>query len=84
MKKERLYRLHTEQLLMNIQEFVPEDSFLRHSNSYNYLIKEMDEFQHSCLTQQEVEIEKLVDTIKSTESTLECICAVKKFMYESA
>lgn len=35
---------------------------------------------NSGLSQQELEIEKLVDTIKSTETTLECICLVKQFI----
>ena len=65
-----LYKLHTQQLLFSINELLPEDHFIRHSNSYNYLVREMNEFENSGLSEQELELEKLIDKIKETENTL--------------
>ena len=42
----------------------------------------MDKTYNSGLSEQELNIEKLVDKIKSTETTLECICLVKQFIKE--
>ena len=75
-----IYKFHVENLLWAIQELLPEDHFVRHSNSYNYLLNEMNEFENSGLTQHEHEIEKLVDKIKTTETTMECISLVVQFL----
>ncbi len=57
-----LYKLHVEQLLLGINELLPEDHFIRHSNSYNYLVREMNEFENSELSEQEKEI--IISAIK--------------------
>ena len=78
-----IYKLHVETLLWSIQELLPEDHFVRHSNSYNFLLKEMNKYSNSGLSEQELELEKLVDKIKTTESTLECIRLVSEFITDS-
>lgn len=54
-----LYKLHTEQLLLYINEFLPEDHLIKHLNSYNYLVREMNEFKNSGLQEQELKGEQI-------------------------
>ncbi len=48
-----IYKLHVENLLLAIQELLPEDHFVRQSNSYGFLLKEINEFENSELSEQE-------------------------------